>query len=111
MQQPMIAPARQPFAPRLRSSRPYIRINTRVARANRRARNTNTEASAKASLTKTNVAPQIRVQRISRRSALSFRGTRARVGSTGGRIQPRYLQKDQQHALHPNLAARRVVPF
>src|SRR5207302_10537473 len=108
MQQPMIAPARQPFAPMFWSSRPYIRIKTTVARANLKARNTNTEESAKASLTKTNVAPQIRVQRISRRSALSFRDTRAGVGSTGGRIQPRYLQQDQQHALHPNLAARRV---
>ena len=84
-------------------------LSTAVASANLKARNTNTEESAKASLTKTNVAPQIRVQRISRRSALSFRDTRAGVGSTGGRIQPRYLQQDQQHALHSNLAARRVV--
>src|SRR4029077_10684988 len=112
MQQPMIAPARKPLAPDFISSRPYMRINAAVASKKRRARKTNTDALARASLTKTKVAPQIRVQPMSRRSALSFKRTRAELaGSIGGGIQPRHLQQCQQEPLHPNLAAGGIVPF
>jgi hypothetical protein len=117
---PSNAPARSAPASILRHSLPCSAASTRAASENRNARNTNTEESASAPFTITNVAPQPTEQSASIKSAWSFRDMRVAEPRGGPpslagldliRLDAGNSEERQQNAPQAEFTAGGIEPF